>query len=139
MLLIVMRGVVRTFSLRSITARLGTRLIETPMDVPPEQLRYARRVAWAITRVSARTPTNSNCYPQGLTAWWLLHRKRIPTTFYYGAAFDEDGTALQAHVWVRCGPLIITGGGSHRRRFAPLVWYADGQLLNSAGGSDPSE
>jgi hypothetical protein len=135
-LLIVMRGVVRTFSLKRITARLGTRLLETPTDVPADQLRYARRVAWAITRVSPGTPTNSNCYPQGLTARWLLHRKGIPTTFYYGAAFDEDGTALQAHVWVRCGPLIVTGGGSHRRRFAPLVWYADNQLPSSRDDSD---
>jgi hypothetical protein len=138
-LLVVMRGVVRAFSLKRITDRLGTRLLETPADVAADQLRYARRVSWAITRVSPRTPTNSNCYPQGLTAWWLLHRKGIPSTFYYGAAFDEDGTALQAHVWVRCGPLIVTGGGSHRRRFAPLVWYGDGEHRASAVASPPSD
>jgi hypothetical protein len=124
-LLIIMRGVVNTVPLRRITPRLGTRLLETPADIPADQLRYARRIGLAIRRAAPRTPTNSNCYPQALTAWWLLHRKGIPTTFYYGAAFDEDGTALQAHVWLRCGPLIVTGGGSHRRRFAPLVWFAD--------------
>jgi hypothetical protein len=124
-LLMVMRGVISTVSLRSITARLGTPLEETPRDgVREDQLRYARRVGWAIHGAAGRTPTNSNCYPQALTAWWLLHRKHIPTTFYYGAAFEEDGTALQAHVWVRCGPLIVTGGGP-RRRFAPLTWFAD--------------
>jgi len=124
-LLIVMRGVISTLSLRSITARLGTAMEETPKDgVGEDQLRYARSVGWAIKGAARRTPTNSNCYPQALTAWWLLHRKHIPTTFYYGAAFDEDGTALQAHVWVRCGPLVVTGGG-HGRRFAPLTWFAD--------------
>jgi hypothetical protein len=46
------------------------------------------------------------------------------------AAFDEDGTALQAHVWVRCGPLVVTGGG-HGRRFAPLTWFADIRPLDS--------
>jgi hypothetical protein len=138
-LLVIMRGVVSTFSLRRITARLGARLVETSAEVPADQLRYARRVAWAIGRAAARTPTNSNCYPQGLTAWWLLHRRGIPTTFYYGAAFDEDGTALQAHVWVRCGPLIVTGGGSVRRRFAPLVWYADSKLPTSPRGSTVQE
>ncbi len=124
-LLILMRGVITAFSLRRITTRLGAPMEETPKEgVSADQLRYARRIGWAISRTAARTPTNSNCYPQALTAWWLLHKKRIPTTFYYGAAFDEDGTALQAHVWLRCGPLVVTGGGP-RRRFAPLTWYAD--------------
>lgn len=126
-LLIVMRGVISALSLRRITTRLGTPMEETPTEgIPARQLRYARRVGWAISRAAPRTPTNSNCYPQALTAWWLLHRKQIPTTFYYGAAFEEDGTALEAHVWVRCGPLVVTGGGP-RRRFAPLTWFADFQ------------
>lgn len=114
------------FPLRWITGRLGTPMQETPTEgVPADQLRYARRVNWAIHRVSPRTPTESNCYPQALAARWLLRRKRIPTTVYYGAAFDEGGSALEAHVWLRCGDLIVTGGGPHRRRFAPLTWYAD--------------
>jgi hypothetical protein len=124
-LLVLMRGVITALSLRRITARLGVPMEETPKaGVSADQLRYARRIGWAVSRAAPRTPTNSNCYPQALTAWWLLHNKRIPTTFYYGAAFDEDGTALQAHVWLRCGPLVVTGDGP-RRRFAPLTWYAD--------------
>jgi len=124
-LLVVMRGVIRAFSLQRISARLGAPMAETPTaGVSDEQLRYARSVGRAIDKAAPRTPTNSNCYPQALTAWWLLHRKRIPTTFYYGAAFDEDGTALEAHVWLRCGPLVVTGG-RQRRRFAPLTWFAD--------------
>jgi Transglutaminase-like superfamily len=130
-LLIFMRGVISILSLGSITARLGVPMQETPKDgVREDQLRYARRVGWAIRGAARRTPTNSNCYPQALTAWWLLHRKHIPTTFYYGAAFEEDGTALQAHVWVRCGPLVVTGGGQGRR-FAPLTWFADMRTLDT--------
>lgn len=126
-LLVIMRGVITALSLSKITSHLGIAMEETPTDgISAHRLRYARRVGWAISRAAPLTPTNSNCYPQALTAWWLLHRKEIPTTFYYGAAFDEDGTALQAHVWIRCGPLVVTGGGP-RRRFAPLSWYADVQ------------
>ncbi len=126
LLLIVMRGVIAVFPLRWITGRLGAPKQETPKEgVPAHQLRYVRRVNWSIHRVSPLTPTNSNCYPQALTAWWLLRRKHIPTTFYYGAAFDEGRSALEAHVWLRCGDLIVTGGGTHRQRFAPLTWFAD--------------
>ena len=125
-LLILMRGVIAAASLPSITDIWALPMTETPTHgVPADQLRYARRVGWAIGRAAPRTPTNSNCYPQALTAWWLLHRKRIPTTFYYGAAFDDDRSALQAHVWLRCGSLMVTGGGGHRGRFAPLTWFAD--------------
>jgi Transglutaminase-like superfamily len=131
LLLIATRGIITALSLRRITARLGTAMEETPTDgLAADQVRYARRVGRAISRAAPRTPTNSNCYPQALTAWWLLHRRQIPTTFYYGAAFDEDGTALQAHAWLRCGPVIVTGGGGQRRRFAPLTWYADTQVAD---------
>jgi hypothetical protein len=125
-LLVATRWVIDVFSLPRITRHLGAPMEETPTEgVRAAQLRYARRVGWAILRAAPRTPTNSNCYPQALTAWWLLHRKRIPTTFYYGAAFDDDRSALQAHVWLRCGNLMVTGGGSQRGRFAPLTWFAD--------------
>ncbi len=138
LLLIVMRGVIAIFPLRWITGRLGAPMLETPTEqVPADQLRYARRVNWAVNRVSPRTPTNSNCYPQALTARWLLRRRRIPTTFYYGAAFDEGRSALEAHVWLRCGDLIVTGGGDHRSRFAPLTWFADTPSSESAGGRRP--
>ena len=123
-LLIVMRGYIRASSLQRISDRLGTPMEETSRDgLSEDQLLYARRVGWAINRVAPHTPTDSNCYPQALAAFRLLHRRRIPTTFYYGAAFDEDGTALEAHVWLRSGPLVVTGGGPSRR-FAPLTWYA---------------
>jgi hypothetical protein len=125
LLLLVMRGVITMFPLRRITSHLGAPMQETPQEgVPEPHMRYARQVAWAVRKLAPRTPTNSNCYPQALTAWWLLHRKGIPTTVYYGATFEPDRPALGAHVWVRCGPLIVTGGGT-RRQFAPLTWYAD--------------
>lgn len=124
LLLILMRAIITVASLKRITAHLGIPMVETPQQgVSDTQLRYARRVGWAINKAAPRTPTNSNCYPQALTARWLLHRKGIPTTFYYGAAFDRDGTSLEAHVWLRCGPLVVTGGGPSRR-FAPLTWFA---------------
>ena len=126
-LLVVMRGVITALPMRRITAHLGAPMQETPTEgLRADQLRYARRAGWAIAKAARITPTNSNCYPQALAGRWLLHRKRIPSTLYYGAAFDDDeGRTLQAHVWLRCGPHIITGGGPVRRRFAPLTWYAD--------------
>ncbi|MDO5499585.1 MAG: lasso peptide biosynthesis B2 protein [Propionibacteriaceae bacterium] len=134
-LLVIMRAVITVATLKRITARLGVSMEETPTDgLPAAQLRYARRVGRAIGRVAHLTPTDSNCYPQALTAWWLLHRKGIPTTFYYGAAFEENGSAIEAHVWLRCGPLLVTGGGVHQR-YAPMTWFADYPGVSPAGCS----
>lgn len=131
-LLVIMRGVITCLPLRRITRHLGTPMEETPTGlIPSDQLRYARRVGWAVLRAAPYTPTTSNCYPQALTAWWLLHRQQIPTTLYYGAAFDESRSGLVAHVWLRCGDLMVTGGGPDHRGFAPLTWFADAR----SGGS----
>ncbi len=133
-LLIVMRGVITIGTMQSITKRLGTPMRETSTDgVSRDQVRFARRVGRAIARLADKTPTNSNCYPQALTAWWLLHRKGIPTTFYYGAKFDKNRSGLETHVWLRCGPLIVTGGGVHLH-YKPMTWFAD-ESVESRGPS----
>jgi hypothetical protein len=124
-LLIIMRGVIIVIPMRRITRYLGTPMQETPADaVSAAQLREAHRVSWVLDKLAPRTPTNSNCYPRALTARWLLHRMKIPSTVYYGAAFDPAGMWLEAHVWVRCGPSIVSGA-SAGRRFRPLSFFAD--------------
>ena len=124
-LLLVMRGVIRALPLRRITQHLGVAAQEVPSGaLSPEQLRYARRVGWTIEKLAPHTPTNSNCYPQALTARWLLHRRRIASTVFYGAAFEPGRPALQTHVWLRAGPLVVTGG-SPGRSFQALSWFTD--------------
>jgi hypothetical protein len=124
-LLVLARLVISVFPLRRIMRHLGTPMVETPSaGVGPTELRYARRVAWCIEKLSPHTPTESNCYPQALAARVLLRGKGIPSTVYYGAAFEPGGHALETHVWVRCGSLIVTGGRAGRR-FRPLTYFAD--------------
>ena len=125
LLLIVMRGVISVFTLKAITERLGAKMDETSHEcLTDDQRRFARRVAWSVARTSPFTPTNSNCYPQALTARFLLHRRRIPTTIYYGAAFARSGDALDTHVWLRCGPAMVTGAPAHLR-YAIVSKFAD--------------
>lgn len=124
-LLVLSRAIITLLPLRRISRHLGTPMVETPLEgVDPEPARFARRVAWCINRLSPHTPTESNCYPQALTARWLLHRRGIPTTFYYGAAFESGGSELATHVWLRCGSHVVTGGRPGRH-FQPLTYFAD--------------
>lgn len=124
-LLVIMRGVITVLPLRRISRHLGSPMEETTTaDLDEGTMRYTRRVAWCISKVAPFTPTTSNCYPQGLTARYLLHRRRIPSTIYYGAAFDRAGSDLVTHVWVRVGSFVVTGAPVHRR-FAVVSKFAD--------------
>lgn len=123
-MLIGSRAAIKLFSMRRLTSSLGSQMSETSTDaVSTDQLYRARRTRRAISKAVPHTPTNSNCYPQGLTAHWLLRAAGIPSTFYYGAAFVEKGAALGTHVWVRSGPVLVTGGPEHED-FAVVSAYA---------------
>ena len=104
---------------RHLARRLGPLHTETAPDAPPEQVAHAQRVGLAIARVSPHTPWTSNCFPQALVAKYWLHRRRIPTTLYLGVALSKGPASapagMEAHAWLRCGPLIVTGGRGHTR------------------------
>lgn len=113
-ILIGSRAAIRLLSMRRITTFLGSDMSETGFDaLSADQLRQVRRTRRAISKAAPHTPTNSNCYPRGLTAHLLLRAAGIASTLYYGAAFERDRTSLETHVWVRSGPEVVTGGREH--------------------------
>jgi hypothetical protein len=131
-MLVIARAVISLFPLRRISAHLGDYMRETvPDQVPVEDHRRIRRIRRAIRKAVPHTPTNSNCYPQALTATVLLRLARVPSTMYYGAAIESGGsglethvgTALETHVWVRSGPFFVTGAPAHLG-FATVATYA---------------
>lgn len=115
-----------------LSRRFGPRMTETPAEAPVEQLREARRIAWAIRQASPYTPWRSNCFPQALTAKILLRRRGIPSTLYLGAAFKAGVPELEAHAWLRCGPLYVTGGNGHRH-YGAVAAFGDEAQANPTG------
>nr|WP_294811062.1 lasso peptide biosynthesis B2 protein [uncultured Sphingomonas sp.] len=63
---------------------------------------------WAIQAIARRVPFRSKCFEQGLAAQWMLHRRGVETTLFYGAARREGGELI-AHVWVRSGERDVIG------------------------------
>ena len=111
----------RLIPFRRLARRLGPLQSETATDAPPAQLEQARRVRLAIARVAPHTPWESNCFPQALAAKFWLRRHGIPSTLYLGVALNKtnvaapDARGMEAHAWLRCGPLVVTGArGSER-------------------------
>lgn len=98
---------------RRLARALGPADVESPLEVCSEALAEADRLAWAIRVVSRRTPWASTCFPQALTGLVLMRRRGIASTLYLGAAIRPDRAGMEAHAWLRCGVLFVTGGPGH--------------------------
>jgi hypothetical protein len=61
-----------------------------------------------ISRVSFKTPWESNCLTQALCAHWILRLKSIEHTTYIGVKLSKSNT-LESHAWLRSGNTVITG------------------------------
>lgn len=79
-------------------------------EVPEPEYRrsLARRVRWAVKACSNRVPWRAVCFQQGLAAQWMLRRRGVASTLYYGATPDAV-TGLATHVWVRDGNTDVIG------------------------------
>ncbi len=106
------RLAIDTLKFETLVNRLGAPGFETPPEAPLWHLTEARRIAWAVHSASRYTPWKSNCFPQAMAAKYLLRQRGIRSTLYLGAAFKAR-TELEAHAWLRCGPLYVTGGAGH--------------------------
>ncbi len=68
-------------------------------------------VTWAVDRAAKRSPFRALCFERGLAATRMLDRRGIPSTLYYGVAYDDHG-AIDAHVWVLADGLGVTGAAN---------------------------
>lgn len=91
--------------------KIGTSGYETAKveEFSPERLELLKQVKWTVGAVCRRTPWESKCLVQALTAKKLLNQRGIPCTLYMGVRKSEEGKML-AHAWLRCGRWYITGG-----------------------------
>lgn len=67
-------------------------------------------VAWAIDRASRRSPFRAMCIECGVAAQWMLRRRGIDTTLFYGVGLGSaEECGLDAHVWVMDGHHDVLG------------------------------
>ena len=77
-----------------------------PVDTV-ENYRYARELSYCVNQVCGKT--KDKCLVRALTAQKLMSKKKIKTTLYLGCKPDENGK-IDAHAWLRCGEVYVTGG-----------------------------
>jgi hypothetical protein len=115
------RVAVTILSFRRVAGWLGRFGHET-RDAPTPRLEQALAVAWAVQTTARKVPWRCECLEQALAAKWMLRKRKLPSTLYFGTFFN--GHALEAHAWVRCGQQIVTGARGHQQ-FTVTAVYGD--------------
>jgi Transglutaminase-like superfamily len=74
----------------------------------PNTLELTRR-SRAILTAASLVPWRADCLPQAMAADRWLRRDGLRPEFHIGVAKDAGGL-LQAHAWLTCGGVTVTGG-----------------------------
>jgi hypothetical protein len=101
--------------------RLASRPLRNPVADPASEAELIRAVRRAVLGCARRVPWSAVCFPQGLAAQWMLRRRGIPATLYFGAE-NHRTKGLNAHVWVRVGAQGVVGT-ENAAGFAPLAEF----------------
>ena len=88
---------------------MGKPMSESPFEVDNEVYKVAKRVAWAVNQACQYTPWKSKCLVRAIIAQRMLKRHKIFSTIYLGVNKDKKNN-MQAHAWLRCGEVFVTGG-----------------------------
>ncbi len=117
------RLVMLTLPFRWIEPHLGKRMAESPLDNLPQDPQKLRRVAWAVNKMSNYTPWQSKCLVQAMAAKRMLQSRQIVSTLYLGVTRSKS-QQLEAHAWLRCGSMYLTGGQGDKQ-FTVVATFAE--------------
>jgi hypothetical protein len=77
-----------------------------------------------VERVGNHTPWNSNCLAQAIAVTFMLRRRGVKTTMYFGVAKNHEGEC-EAHAWTRSGGAILTGRNRVNRYAVVAIFSND--------------
>jgi hypothetical protein len=76
----------------------------------------AERIGWALRTAAGRVPWQSTCLTQALAGCGMLRRRGIPATMSMGVAkASHAADGIEAHAWLSCAGVVLTGAGTHER------------------------
>lgn len=130
----ILLGISKTMIFTVPFPRLAPRLGQ-PTGVAPwlpllneAQARRARLIGQAVRMTARYTPWDANCFPQAITARWLLGLYGLPYVFFFGLKrVADEAEGMKAHAWVAAGPVRVTGGYSFNQ-FTVVGCFAETTL-----------
>lgn len=102
--------------------RMGKHKEESSQIEDMEVYKTAKHISWVVTLIATKTPWESKCLVQALTAQKMLKCKGISTTIYLGVR--KSGNEMKAHAWLRCGEYYVTGG-TIRNQYTVVAKFAN--------------
>lgn len=94
-------------------ARAISRPVACPLPMGDRRSQLGDLVGWAVDRASKRSPFRAMCIECGVAAQWMLRRRGIDSTLFYGIGLGDGGNrpsrGIDAHVWVMDGTIDIVG------------------------------
>ena len=102
--------------------RMGKHKEESAAKETRDVYKIASHISWVVTLISSKTPWESKCLVQALTAQRMLKSKNISTTIYLGVR--KEGNEMKAHAWLRCGEYYVTGGAI-REQYTVVAKFAN--------------
>jgi hypothetical protein len=111
------------FPFKKIAALIGRSQVESPIEVMGSII--IKDIEISMIRAVKYALFTSKCYDQALATTFMLKRRKISSTIYFG--LHKEAEQLLAHAWVRCGDKIVSGKLGYER-FTPIAWFASHNL-----------
>lgn len=106
------------FPFKKIAGLIGQSQIESPKELINDTI--VKDIEVSVIRVVRYVLSSSKCYDQALATTFMLKRRKISSTIYFG--IHKDAKQLSAHAWVRCGEKIVSGRLGYEK-YTPLAWF----------------
>lgn len=94
---------------KKIAPRLRNKIAESS-DAIVNQYSCCEETALSVKRACRYAPWRTMCFEQAIAAKLMLNRRKIKSELYFGVYKNEITGIVQAHAWLKCGNMIITGG-----------------------------
>jgi len=120
---------------RRLASGLGDKMSVSPSEDIETHRATSDSIGWAVRALGRRLPGMRQCLVQAIAVTWMLKRRQIPSTLYFGLAKDEGGE-LEAHAWVRSGTRVLTGAKG-RHKFKVVATFAESRLNAGADCAMP--
>ena len=111
------------FPFKKIAALIGRSQVESPIEVMGSII--IKDIEISMIRAVKYALFTSKCYDQALATTFMLKRRKISSTIYFG--LHKEAEQLLAHAWVRCGDKIVSGKLGYER-FTPIAWFSSHNL-----------
>lgn len=110
----IMRIALILVSFRMLKKYIGTYNEESSFNIHNKNPNRVKKISWVIEKTSKYTPWDSKCLVQALTAQKLLYDEGFESTLYLGVSKSLNKDTLDAHAWIRCGNIYVTGGNGDK-------------------------